>query len=85
MLTIREQQIGFLEVIEYLAAIVFVAGALAWGWYLTLLLWLILVILPYSVLWVLGNFERENDLSRRPRQTIAKEKSGSQEQILGRS
>ncbi|MBI5315017.1 MAG: hypothetical protein HZB34_03510 [Nitrospirae bacterium] len=81
MLTIREQQIGLLKVIEYLAAIIFVAGALAWGWYLTLLLWLILVLLPYAVLRVMRNFEQENDLSRHPRQTIAKEK---QEQILGR-
>jgi len=43
---IREQQIGLLKVIECLAAIIFLAGALAWGWYLTLLVWLILVILP---------------------------------------
>ncbi|MGZ8381701.1 MAG: hypothetical protein ACXW4C_08565 [Nitrospira sp.] len=84
MLTIREQQIGLLKVIECLAAIIFVAGALAWGWYLTLLLWLTLIILPYTVLRVIRNFEQEDDLSRRPRQTIAKENSGSQEHILGR-
>ncbi len=70
--------------IECLAAIIFVTGALAWGWYLTLLLWLILVILPYTVLRVIRNFDQENDLSHRLRQTIAKDKSGSQEQILGR-
>lgn len=84
MLRLRKQQIGLLKVIEYLAAIIFVVGALAWGWYLTLLVWLILVILPYTVLRVIRNFERENDLSRRPRRAIAKEKSGSQEHILGR-
>ncbi len=81
---IREQQIGLLKVIECLAAIIFVAGALAWGWYLTLVVWLILVILPYTTLRVRRHFEQENDLSRRLRQTIGKEKSGSQEQILGR-
>jgi membrane protein implicated in regulation of membrane protease activity len=84
MLTIREQQIGLLTAIECLAASVFVAGALAWGWYLTLVLWLILVALPYIVLWVIRNFEQDNDLFCRPRQPLAKEKSGSQEQILGR-
>lgn len=57
-MTIREQQIGLLKVIECLAAIIFVAGALAWGWYLTLLVWLILVILPYTVLRVMRNFNR---------------------------
>ena len=50
MWMIRKQQIGFLKVIECLAAIIFVAGALAWGWYLTLSLWLILVALPSTVL-----------------------------------
>jgi len=36
MWMIRKQQIGFLKMIECLADIIFVAGALAWGWYLTL-------------------------------------------------
>ena len=50
MWMIRKQQIGLLKVIECLAAIIFVAGALAWGWYLTLSLWLILVAIPSTVL-----------------------------------
>lgn len=83
MLTIREQQIGLLEVIEYLLAIIAVIGAVAWKWDLLLQLALILVALPFVTWWEIQNLEHENDPSRRPRQTLAKEKAGLQGQTSG--
>lgn len=84
MLSLREQQVTLLKVIECLAAIVFVVGALVWGWYLTLLLWFILVVLPYSLLRVIRNIERENEMSGRLGQHLSEQKTRSQEQTLGR-
>ena len=82
MLSLREQQVALLKVIEYLAAIVFVVGALVWGWYLTLLFWLILVVLPYSLLRVIQNGEHENELSSRLGQHLPEQKARSQEQTF---
>ncbi len=82
MLSLREQQVALLKVIEYLAAIVFVVGALVWGWYLTLLFWLILVVLPYSLLRVIRNGEHENELSGRPGLHLPEQKARSQEQTF---
>lgn len=84
MLSLWEQQVALLKVIEYLAAIVFVVGALVWGWYLTLLLWFILVVLPYSLLRVIRNIEQENELSEHLGQHLPEQKARSQEQTLGR-
>lgn len=82
MLSLREQQVALLKVIEYLAAIVFVVGALVWGWYLTLLFWLILVVLPYSLLRVIQNGEHENELSGRLGQHLPEQKARSQERTF---
>jgi len=84
MLTIRELQIGLLEMIMYLMGIIAVVAAVAWKWDLFLLLALILTALPFLTFWEIRNLEQGNDPSRRPRQTIAKEGSVSQGQTLGR-
>ncbi len=66
MLTIRDQRIGFLEVVAYLAAIMAVVGTVAWGWNLNLIVALIMLAVAYAVLrdlralWLL---RRENDQS----------------------
>ena len=61
MLTIREQQIGLLEVIAYLAAMIAVVGAVAWDWNLMLLLGVILAALPYAVLCEIRNLEQGHE------------------------
>jgi hypothetical protein len=76
ILTIREQQVGLLEVIMYLMGIIAVVAAVVWSWDLVLLLALILVALPFFTFWEIRNLEQENDLSRRPHQTLAKERAG---------
>ncbi|WP_413933617.1 hypothetical protein [Nitrospira sp. BLG_1] len=81
-MSLREQQVALLKVIEYLAAVVFVVGALVWGWYLTLLFWLILVVLPYSLLRVIQNGEHENELPGRLCQHLPEQKARSQEQTF---
>lgn len=83
MSLIREQQIGLLEVIAYLAVIVVVVGAVVWGWDLNLLLALILLVVAYAVLCDLRKLWRlrqEDEPSRHPRQTIPQENSASCEQ-----
>jgi len=84
MSTIREHQIGLLEVIGYLMAIIAVVGAVAWGWYLILVLALIVAAVPYAMWWEIRNLEQGNVPSRRARQTTAKEGSVSQGQTSGR-
>lgn len=59
---------------------VLVVGVLGWGWYLRLLLWFILVVLPYSVLRVIRNGEQENELSGRLGKQLLEQKTRSQEQ-----
>lgn len=51
MLTIRDQQIGLIEVIMYLMGIITVVAAVAWNWDLFLLLALILAALPFLTFW----------------------------------
>lgn len=83
MRTIREQQIGLLEMIMYLMGIIAVIAAVAWNWDLFLLLALILAALPFLTFWEIRNLEQQNDPSRRPLQTIAKDGSVSQGHTLG--
>jgi hypothetical protein len=85
MLTIREQQIGFLEVIMYLMGIILVTAAVSWKWDLFLLLALILVALPFLTYLEIRIIEHENDPSRRSPQTVAKQKSKSNEQFARQS
>lgn len=84
MLTIREQQIGLLEVIGYVAAIIAVVGAVAWDWNLMLLLGVILAALLYAVFREIRNLEQGNDGSCLPRQTIPKQRSASKGRTTGR-
>ena len=85
MLSIREQQIGLLEVIEYLMAIIAVIGAVAWKWDLFLLLALILVAVPFLTYWEIQNLEHENEPCWRPQETIADNDGPvSQKQTSGR-
>lgn len=57
MLTIRDQQIGLIEVIMYLMGIITVVAAVAWNWDLFLLLALILAALPFLTFWEIRNLE----------------------------
>jgi hypothetical protein len=84
MSTIREQQIGLLEVIGYLMAIIAVVGAVAWNWELLIALGLIVAAVPYVMWWEIQNLEQGNAPSRRARRTMAKEGSVSQGQTSGR-
>lgn len=85
MLTIRDQQIGFLEVLMYLMGIIAVVAAMAWNWDLFLLLALILVAVPFLTFWEIQNLEHENEPCRRPQQTIADHDGPvSQRQTSGR-
>lgn len=70
MLSIREQQIGLLEVIMYLMGVIAVIAVVAWNWDPVLLLLLIIVALPFLTFWENHNVEEEHDLSRRVRRTI---------------
>ena len=82
MSTIREQQIGLLQEIKYLAAIiVWVIAMGAGGEVFPFVAGLIMVTLPFALWWEIRNMEQENDPSRRPSQTIAKEHAGLQERI----
>lgn len=83
MLTIRDQQIGVLEVLMYLMGIIAVIAAVAWKWDLFLLLALILVAVPFLTFWEIQNLEHENEPSRRVRWTIANDGSVSQKQPSG--
>jgi len=62
----RERQIWLLKVVESLAAMFVVVGAIVWGWYLTLLVTFILTVLPYVVWCTIRNFEQEHNPSRHP-------------------
>ncbi len=85
MSTIREQQIGLLQVIKYLAAIIAVVVAIGGsGEVFPFVAGLIGVTLPFVAWWEIRNIEQENDPSRRPRQAIAKKGSVSQGQTLER-
>lgn len=70
MLSIRDQQIGLLEVIMYLMGVIAVIAAVAWNWNPVLLLLLIIVALPFLTCWEIHKVDQENDLSRRVRRTI---------------
>ena len=85
MSTIREQQIGLLQEIKYLAAIiVWVIAMGAGGEVFPFVAGLIMVTLPFALWREIRNMEQENDPSRRPRQAIAKKGSVSQGQSLER-
>ncbi|MBK9947713.1 MAG: hypothetical protein IPP12_11080 [Nitrospira sp.] len=66
MSQVREQQIWLLNVLESLAAVLVVVGAIAWGWYRTLLVAFILTVLPYAMWRTIRNLEQEHDPSRHP-------------------
>lgn len=65
MSQVREQ-IWFLKMLESLASTVVVVGAIAWGWYLTLLIAFVLSFLPYAVWHTMRKFEQEPDPSHHP-------------------
>jgi hypothetical protein len=75
MSQVREQQIWLLNVLESLAAVLVVVGAIAWGWYRTLLVAFILTVLPYAGWRTIRNLEQEPDPSRHPEELLAKEGS----------
>lgn len=75
MSQVREQQIWLLNVLESLAAVLVVVGAIAWGWYRTLLVAFILTVLPYAVWRTIQNLEQEPDPSRHPEELLPKEGS----------
>ena len=84
MLTIRDQQIGWVEVLMYLIGILAVVAAMAWNWNPMFLLLLIVLALPFLTVWEIQNLEHENDSCRRPQQTIADhDKPVSQRQTSG--
>lgn len=64
MSQVRERQIWLLKGLESLAAMLLVVGAIAWGWYLALLLAFIVIVLPCAVWRTIQNFEHENELAR---------------------
>ena len=70
MLTIRDQQIGWVEVLMYLIGILAVVAAMAWNWNPMFLLLLIVLALPFLTVWEIQNLEHENEPCRRPQQTI---------------
>lgn len=70
MLTIHDQQIGWLEVVMYLMGIIAVVAAVTWNWNPLFLLLLIVAALPFLVYWDIQNLEHENEPCRRPQQTI---------------
>ncbi|MBX3307414.1 MAG: hypothetical protein KF751_15330 [Nitrospira sp.] len=85
MLTIRDQQIGWLEVVMYLMGIIAVVAAVAWNWNPLFLLLLIVAALPFLTYWDIKNLEHENEPCRRPQQTIADHDGPvSQRQTSGR-
>lgn len=85
MSTIREQQIGLLQVIKSLTAIVAVVVAIGGsGEVFPFVVGLIGLTLPFVTWWEIRNFEQENDPSRRPRQAIAKRGSVPQGQTVER-
>lgn len=73
MLSIRDQQIGRVEVILYLMGVIAVIAAVAWNWNPVLLLLLIIVALPFLTCWEIHNTEPEHDLSRGIRRTMQNE------------
>jgi hypothetical protein len=81
MLAIREQQIGFLEVIAYLASILGVVGTVLWDWNLNFILVLILLIkvgvtsAPLRDIRALLLLRRRSDRTRRPGYSNPSEKS----------
>lgn len=77
MLSIRDQQIGRVEVILYLMGVIAVIAAVAWNWNPVLLLLLIIVALPFLTCWEIHNIEHEHDLSRGIRRTMLNEGSVS--------
>lgn len=83
MLTIREQQTGLFEVMVFLMAILAVVAAVAWSWYLILVLAPIMAVVPYATWREIRSLEQRNDPSRRPCQAIAQERSVSQGQTAG--
>lgn len=85
MSTIRERQIGLLQVIKYLTGIMAVAVAIGGsGEVFPFVVGLIVVTLPFVMWREIRKMEQENDPSRRPRQAIAKQGSVSQSQTLER-
>jgi len=82
MSTIREQQIGLLEVIQYLLAMIAVVGAVAWSWNLIPILALIVATVPYATWRAIRSLEQQNIPAR---QTFAEERSESHAQISKRS
>ncbi|MDX2250864.1 MAG: hypothetical protein NW202_01140 [Nitrospira sp.] len=85
MSTIHEQQIGLLQVIKYLTAIIAVVVAIGGsGEIFPFVVGLIGVTLPFVTWWEIRNIEQENDPARRPREAIAKRGSVSQGQTLER-
>lgn len=80
MLSIRDQQIGLLEMILYLMGVIAVIAAVAWNWNPVLLLLLIIVALPFLTCWEIHNTEQEHDLSRGIQQTMLNEGPVSQKQ-----
>jgi hypothetical protein len=82
MSTIREQQIGWFEVIGYLMAMIAVVGAVAWSWNLILVLAIIVATVPYATWREIRSLEQRNDHAH---QTIAEERSESHAQISERS
>jgi hypothetical protein len=81
MSSIREQQIGLLEVIQYLLAIIAVVGAVAWSWNLMLILALTVATVPYATWQAIQSLEQRNDPAH---QVIAQEGSVSYAQTSGR-
>jgi hypothetical protein len=83
MSTIREQQIGLLQVIKYLTVMIAVAVTIGGsGEVFPLVAGLIVVTLPFVTWWEIRNMEQENDPSRRPHQAMAKKGSVSQGRTL---
>ena len=81
MSTIRKPQIGLLQAIKYLTAIIVVVVATG-GNVFPFVVGLIVVTLPFVTWREIRNMEQENDPSRRPRQAIAKQGLVSQDQTL---